>query len=261
MSEKRSMKRGFTLVEILVSMGIAGILMIFLLSLVGAGADGYAMANRDVRSRTEGRGALHFFERDFDSRVPGRALTREDDRDGSAFPSDALGFLCFKSAAAQDLTKNGGEICFARYYTAVTADGAGQVSRKLFRQFVSSADVFLQVPEDPAQAYPAPVPNDKRDEVIALNVLQFELKYLARGPSGTWLEAENWDAVQSALPAAEREAFSASLMEVTLRVVDHETARRLRTAVDWDDPSVFGTAAAPREEAAVSIFKTQIPLR
>lgn len=259
-TKKKRDRAGFTLAEILVSMAITGILMVILLSLVGSGSDSYEVAQRDIRSRIEARGALHFFQRDFDSRVGGRTITVDDASEGSGYESDAIGFLVFKIPEAQEAGKAGGEVCYTRYYTAVTPDGSGRVSRKLYRQFLSSTDTFPKIPEDPKTAFPRPSPDPATDEIIATNVVQFGIRLLDRTESGEWIDQKEFFAAQAALPEDQRGDFAPEALETTLHLTDHQTARRLTTEADWNNPGFFGTETAPKDDAPLFTYRSLLSL-
>lgn len=211
--------------------------------------------------RVEGRAALHFFEKDLSSRVRGRLLQRENEPKETDAANDELGFLCYQNSAGQETGKNGGEVCFARYYTAITPDESGKVSRKLFRQFVSSADVFPEIPEDPRQLFEPPEKDAGRDEIVAYDVAQFKLTYFVQNASGEWLNEEKWLATQSNLPETERREFSPSLLKVSLSLVDRASAHRLPRAADWEKAAAFIDSAEFPQKIKISTFQTQISLK
>ncbi|MGE9268136.1 MAG: PilW family protein [Verrucomicrobiales bacterium] len=252
--------RGFTFIEVLVSMTIATGIMVLLLSLVGSGSGGYETAQREIRARTEGRGALHFIERDLESRVKGRTMSYAEDAEGGSFSSDELGFLCLKPESAQDPAQAGGELCYVRYYTAMSADAGGGSSRKLYRQMLSSGEVFGNVPEDPKDPYPAPPTDPATDELMALNVMQFEARFLARNGAGDWIDASAWEAEQAALAEKDREDFAPAVLELLLRVIDPQTARTM-PAAEWNGGGRFGSESAVDPAAPLQSFSTRIPLK
>ncbi len=94
---------GFTLTELIVSMGMAVTLMLVVVSVMAVGSDGYGQANRRVNANVEARAALTTLTDDvagilFDDNF---VLKTGD----GTWPSGELSFLALKPRGAQDASK------------------------------------------------------------------------------------------------------------------------------------------------------------
>lgn len=213
---------GFTLAELIVSMGMAVTLMLVVVAVMAAGSDGYGQAHRRVNANVEARAALTTLADDVAGMLFDENFVRKTG-DGT-WPSGELSFLALKPRGAQDGAKASGDLCFVHYYTAVTQrleENRGPYSRKLYRRLVSSADVMEVLRDGGDFESPTVDPARDEDEPVAFNVVQFEVtpKLLQTGGSArAWQDGDE----------------RPDVIEVILRVTDNETARLLKDEGDWD---------------------------
>lgn len=244
---------GFTLAELMVSMGMAVTLMLVVVAVMGAGSDGFGQANRRVNANVEARAALTTMTDD----VAGMLF---DDNfvvktgDGT-WPSGELSFLALKPRGAQDGSKASGDLCFIHYYTAVTQpleEERGPFSRKLYRRLVSSADVMDVLRSGGDFESPAADPARIEDEPVAFNVVQFEVmpKLLETGGEAkVWQEGDG----------------QPDFIDVVLRVTDNATAGTLRAESDWDGSGplakrLLGDGSENDPGKRVQTFSVTIPM-
>jgi len=177
---------GFTLVELLVSSAVIGMLMVVLLGVTSTSLSLWRGAEEAITVDREGRAAMNWLSQDLGNMVvPPAALRPEVDlATNAAVP---LRFLTSKPADYQRADEGDvGDVCFVEYRFRDNA---------LWRGFAGSAATLAALPEFPQ------VPEEEF-EVLATNVLQFKV----------W----QWDREGNPLTG---DAL-ASTMDVRLEVVD-----------------------------------------
>jgi|GEM_PF-1975493 len=241
-------KKGFTLLELLVSMAVASGLMLLLLTLMSSSSDTYNKAARTIAQRVDGRSGIHLLKRDIAGQLGGREILYEQGTLGQAWPCDEFGFFTVKTAASQGDPNALGDVCFVRYYVAENDVFSDGYSRKLYRQFLISSNAKDVIQTGISTGAPAVDPTV--DEVIAVNVVQFSVSLWTRPDSSSaWVE---WT---TASPTAPLRA------DISLIIADSKIARRLTTSEDWDSPAKLGTPAFPKGEALLSDYSTRVSLK
>jgi prepilin-type N-terminal cleavage/methylation domain-containing protein len=207
---------GLTLIELLVAVAVSSVLVLVLAGILGNTGDIYGDTTRQMENVREGRAALERARRDLAARLPGQPVYfRRDD----AKLETALGFFAALPARAQESGRNPGDVCFIGMVTAVTPDPGGGHSRKLYRQFASSADTLQRLRERDARPLPA---DPGRDDVLAFNVLDFRANFRKRAADGSW---------QATTVPAE-----AAAVELVLRVLTADAVAAMEDPQSWLPP-------------------------
>jgi prepilin-type N-terminal cleavage/methylation domain-containing protein len=178
--------RGFTLVELMVSSAVIGMLMVVLLGVTSTSLNLWRGSEEAIAVDREGRTAMSLLAQDLANMVVPTRDPRPDvdEATNAAVP---LRFLTVKPADYQGASDgDSGDVCFVEYRFRDNA---------LFRGFAGSAETFAALPDFPD------VPDDEF-EVLATNVLQFKI----------W----QWDQDGKALAAG----TPAATLDVRLEVVD-----------------------------------------
>lgn len=241
---------GMTLLEVMVAVSISSILLLSLALILGNTSGIYADTEKTVETLRDGRAALGILRDDMAGFMgQQRGLPVVYERDDASL-STRWGFFTARSPRAQEPGRNAGDLCFVWYYTLITSDKNGRASRKLFRQFLSSADALplLGQPNPPAL-----VPDPENDDAIAFNVLDFRCEFRRRGVNGEWVAAESAEEIRQAVEVT-----------VVLRVLTNEAAGSLETAADWSPGGKEGLGFDFDEEedddASASSFRARYPL-
>ena len=237
-------RAGMTLIEVLVSVTVGSILVLAMASMLAKASDVYARADREMRVTREGRSALDRIRRDF---VGHRAEYPYFLRD-EAGPSTSWGFFTTMSAKAQESGRNAGDVCYIAYLTALTPNRDGQVSRKLYRHFESSNDAIARLRD---HKMTPPAVNPEIDDVLAYDVLDFKVRFMATGPTG--------ERVETKLPEAADTAF------LTLRLLNSKATAEMTGEADWSPPGNerlgYDFDEEEDDDANVRTFRLQVPMK
>ena len=194
---------GFTLTELIVAMGVAMVLVLGLVSLMGQGTESYRRVVDKVSEQGEARAALHYIANDASTLLPSQEVSvgiggegqgwgfREGryeewsysgegiERERGGWISDRIGFYLTLSPREQPRlgeAENLGDIAHVLYFTKVTPDDPeqpdGARSRKLFRMLSGSDRVLSAVADEDYLG--RGVDDEERGEILAYNVVQLE---------------------------------------------------------------------------------------
>jgi prepilin-type N-terminal cleavage/methylation domain-containing protein len=151
---------GFTLLELMVSSAVIGMLMMVLLGVTSTSLNLWRGSEEAISVDREGRTAMALISQDLASiLVPVEKASRPevDESTNAAVP---LRFLTTKPADYQEPDKgDNGDVCFVEYRFRDNA---------LLRGFAGSSNTFDKLPD-------FPVIPDEDFEVLATNVLQFKV--------------------------------------------------------------------------------------
>ncbi|MDP0489616.1 MAG: prepilin-type N-terminal cleavage/methylation domain-containing protein [Verrucomicrobiota bacterium JB023] len=219
--------RGFTLLEVLVSMVVGlGVILVMMNTLL-MGTRGYDASTRRIDALVEARAAMTVLADDVATMLGTSTKQFGFEENDGRFQE--IWFATLKPESAQDPEKAVGDICIVQYFTAVTEDAPitdSTVSRKLYRRLWSSGDLTAYLRNG---SLPLLTPNPDEAEAIAFNVTRFVVQPMVSmgegQPMGVW-------SLGNGTPAA---------LEVSFQVVDDDTAGLFRSEEDWDLTSDLAT--------------------
>lgn len=213
-------RRGYTMIELLVSMAITSVIMIALFSLVGQSTDSYTRTQRAVNTLSQARAFIQFFGRELSTCLPGTSMMHET---GTGEGVEASGKIAFVRTLSNDEQQAAtpGDLNLVSYRVAFTEDTLNAESPKLFRAARNPEETqnFLETPGAPS--FPADDP--ARDEPIVANVIGFTAQ--PRFYSGSPPVLQDWNTTSPELP---------SVIELTIRFLDDASAQRFRTRAEWE---------------------------
>lgn len=220
-------RRGFTLLEMLVTMTIGSVLLLVATTLLSQAGDGYDRGSGSVAAEREARAVLTQMGDDFSKAEwhPQSVL----DNAGEGWKRARLGILSLQPDDAQSEDGRSGDLCAVHYYIKDIGVGNATV-RCLMRGFKESGEVF---PALKAGSLSSMFTEEDADEPVAFGVLSFAAEPLVRDELGKW---KSWTKLPDNDPAA------AGPQAVRLRLV---IARRgllgkLVTTRDWDSSPLRG---------------------
>lgn len=243
----RSRTYGFTLVELMFSLGVGAIILLAAASFLGSSADGYARVRGSVSSERENRVLMSEMSTELSSAVFHKDMRLE--QAGAAWPTAHLGFLTLRPADAQSEDNYVGDLCAVHYYLKDLTI-SGRVVRCVMRGFRDSKQTFDALGDDVADTLFEP--DEVADEPIALRVVSFDVKPLLMDVSGKWVEAP-----QPLVDAPEA-------IRIRLVTVRPSLAGRLSTTSDWEGTSAraareLGDPAQMRSNKHLEVFESVFP--
>ena len=209
--------RGFSLIELLFSMVIGSVLLIFAATMLGSSGDGYERIGGNVASEREARALITQLAADLST-----ARFHKDElieKSTAAWPVDKLGFLSLQPAQAQSEAGRIGDVCAVHYYISDQTLGGKKV-RCLMRGFRESNETFKSLREDKVVTLFAPQPAS--DEPVAFGVISFEARPRSRDSGGQWIDWVKNDEIGP-------EAFDLKLV-----LARRDLAGKLKLPADWD---------------------------
>lgn len=245
MTPKPRTTGGFSLIELLCSMGIGSLLLLLAASVLGGSGAGYERVGGGVAAEREARALLSQMGSDLAS-----ARFHKDgvlEKSVKPWPVDRLGFLSLQPAIAQSDAGRIGDLCAVSYYVKDLVIG-GRTVRCLMRGFRPSVETFNALDQESV-----PTLFDEQepiDEPVAFGVVSFEVSPKVRDPSGRWVE---WVKNDTAGPEA---------LDVRLVIARRELAGRLELPADWDGAGthtdLLGEPSEVERNANLEVFGTLI---
>ncbi|MGB1128908.1 MAG: PilW family protein [Haloferula sp.] len=217
--------RGFTLVEMLVSMGAGMIVLVLAVTSLRSTGDGYTRSTSSMSAEREARAVLTIAAEDLSKAVRGREMVFGGG--GEGWKKDELGFLCLQPEDAQSSSQWVGDLCAVVYYLDELEIGRDSV-RCLMRGFRNSEETFDALRSDGVAGLYEP---KSVDEPVAFGVLAFEVEPLVRAGAGAWVEWTRADDAEWQGPDAVR---------MRLVVARRELMGKLRKEGDWDSSPLLG---------------------
>lgn len=219
-------KRGFTLLELLVSLAVGSLVILIILASLLRGSKDYKRIDERRHASLEARSALHAIANDLRS-ATWDSTSLFYQKSQATWPEDSVGFFLSKPRSSQSSQEAIGDMCYVYYYTAITADQRG-VSRKLFRQFISSQKAFelLKNKSDPLLI--PPTNNPEEDEPIAFDI------------AGIRIEPFYYDSQKKAIAWSPTHTSPPDYIDITLFITDKSTRIHLVTGDDWKADTPIG---------------------
>jgi prepilin-type N-terminal cleavage/methylation domain-containing protein len=242
---------GFTMVELMVSMGISTIILLVLLECFSQVLTSWTLESKREHSLREGRSGLQLLAQDLKTAITlPQASTAADEARRERFQikmaadryaSAGLAFLHTSSASRKlNATKpDRGDVKLVAYAMALSTDAGGATSQKLWRKEYATEETWKRIQAHIGAAQPLITEVEwtdftKKDtgtppkyevepvtyEAVRLEVLPLTVQ--STGTTPTLEPATTWDAKD--MPR---------YLDITLRVTNRPTATRLSTLADW----------------------------
>ncbi len=245
MKSGKHRQRGFSLIELMVSMGIGSVILLVAATMLGSTGDGYERVGGGVAAEREARALLGQLAADLST-----AVYHEDmviSKGQGRWALDRVGFLALQPPDAQSESGRVGDLCAVHYYVKDLTMG-GKTVRCLMRGFRESAETFdalrsgnlseVITAEDPA------------DDAIAFGIVAFEARPVNRDADGS---LSTWDAASERGPDA---------LQVRLIIARRELAAKLSGPGDWDGGgqagSLLGDPAQVERSGGLETYGTLI---
>lgn len=238
--------RGFTLVELIVSMAIGSIILLAAAALLGSSGESYERVGGGVAAEREARAVI--------TQLGADLATARFHKDAvvelsfGSWPADHLGFLSLQPDEAQAADKHIGDLCAVNYYLEDLVIG-GKTVRCLMRGFRESRATFEALENDTLAGLFTP--QDGIDEPVAFGVVSFQARPMVRVPGGGWT---NWEPAGITTPAA---------VDVRLVVARRALGGRLKTAADWDGSGGpgkdLGSSAEADRNPDLEVYGAMLP--
>lgn len=249
MIARKRRSRGFTLVEIMVSMTIGSMVLIAAVMILGTTGEGYERVGGGVIAEREARALLGQLKMDLAS-----ASFHEDMvvvKGSEEWPLGRLGFLTLQPDDAQLEENRLGDLCAVRYYIKDEVAG-GKVVRCLMRGFVESNRTFEQLRnKDVGSLFDTPPASSANvDEAIAFGVVSFEAIPKTRDESGKLTE---WIPDKKTSP---------DMMTLKLVIARRELMGKLKDAVAWSGKgplsSLMGKPSDSLRNKNLQVYETTV---
>jgi prepilin-type N-terminal cleavage/methylation domain-containing protein len=220
-------RRGFSLLEVLMTMAIGSVLLLVAVTMLSQAGDGYERGSGSVAAEREARAVLTQMGDDF-----AKAVWHQEtilDAGGEGWKQARTGFLSLQADDAQSESGRTGDLCAVHYYIKDIQVGRATV-RCLMRGFRESGEVF---PALKAGTFSTLFGEEDADEPVAFGVLSFSAEPLVRDNTGKW---EDWQR----LAADDPFAGSPQAIRLKLVIARRELLGKLSTTRDWDSSPLRG---------------------
>ena len=209
--------RGFTLLELMISMVIGSIVLLTAAYLIRISGEGYERIGGGVSAEREARAVIGQLTSDLST-----AIYHKDgilEKSTKSWSADRLGFLCLQPAGAQSEDGRIGDLCAVGYYIEDLTIG-GRTVRCLMRGFRESRDTFDAL--EAGAVSPLFAKRGGIDEPVAFGVVSFSVRPKTRDAVGKWTD---WIVNDGEGPEA---------LAVGLVICRRSLGGRLITTADWD---------------------------
>lgn len=231
---------GFTLIEMMVSMGVGMVVLLLGVAALKSTSDSYEHSTGSVGAEREARAVLTQAAEDLSKAVRSYDL-KIAGREGD-WRQDTLGFLCLQPADAQSPKGRIGDLCGVVYYIKDLKIGRATV-RCLMRGFRDSTETFDAVRNSEVmKLYEQQV----QDEPVAFGVISFQVDPLRRGEDGKW---EAWE--------EEEDPFGGwpEALRLRLVVAKRELVAKLRDAQAWDRHPLIGRPQDAENSKLLEVYE------
>jgi len=232
--------RGFSLIELMVTMAISSIILLVAGGLLGSSGESYSRVGGNVHAEREARALINQLSADL-AKAHFHPATLIDAGD-ETWPTDRIGCLTLQPAAAQAENNRIGDLCSTYYYLDDLTVG-GKTIRCLMRGFRDSAPTFAALRNNTVPSLFSPRKNI--DEPIAFGVVSFTARPKSTDSAGVLAD---W------IP---NEITGPEFIEIRLIVARRNLTGRLRTPADWDGASpALGDPAEAEKNSDLKVYQT-----
>lgn len=241
--------RGFTLVEMMVSMAIGSMVLLGAVMILGSTGEGYERVGGGVIAEREARALLGQLKADLASASFHKDMLIA--KGTESWPLGKVGFLTLQPDDAQLEENRLGDLCAVRYYIKDETVG-GKLVRCLMRGFVESNDTFKTLRNgDVSSLFTPPAEGaDNVDEAIAFGVVSFEVTPKTRDADG---KLSDWVANDATPP---------DLMTIRLVIARRELMGKLTDEVSWSGKGRLASLMGPPSEASrnkyLQVYETTV---
>lgn len=255
MSLKSPNPRGFTLIELMLSMAIGTIVLLLAATMLGTSGDGYERIGGNVTAEREARALIAQLTSDLGTGYFHKNTVME--KSSLSWPTDRLGFLSLQPPEAQTDGNRIGDLCAVNYSVQDLTINNKKV-RCLMRGFRDSSAAFTAVRTDTtgsptiAKLFdpvpdPSPDPLLAPDEPVAFDVVSFTARPRSRNSAGKWID---W---------VKNDTIGPDALDVSLVIARRELAGKLKTTAEWNGGnSQLGPPANADRNKYLEIYKTTI---
>lgn len=237
---KVKQKRGFTILELLVSMAVAVVLMVCGMAVLNVVTRGYRDAHEWSVAEREARAVFHQVERDLNSLVMSERIWVYASKAG--WPTDSIGFFGLKPEPEADWV-NGDLVALRYYVSSIQIDG---VLIQCLMRGVDSEDELYETIRDGEEANWLSRQLEQ-DEPIGFAVLAFEVKPMTWS-DGQWVE---WDRKESMPP---------DCVKLRLVIAKPGLLERLNRMDHWGRSQWLGDYKDAPLQKGLEVFETKIDL-
>lgn len=240
-------RRGFTLVEVMVSMVIGSMVLLAAVAVLRATGDGYERLGGGVGAEREARALLGQIQADLAT-----ACFHEDvriDKGAESWPLGTIGFLTLQPDDSQLDENRIGDLCAVRYYVKDQKVG-GKIVRCLMRGFTESNETFEKLKSGSVESLfqeQSSTASSDTDEAIAFGVVSFEVTPKTREESG---RLSDWQDKKVAPDA----------VAVRLVVARRELMGKLADSASWSGKgrlaSLLGLPAEAERNKNLQVYET-----
>jgi prepilin-type N-terminal cleavage/methylation domain-containing protein len=223
--ERRPQSQAFTLIEMLVSMGVLAVLVMAMMALVDGASDLWRKSESRTDACREARAALTVMTRDLRNAVTGTNLNLmkfnlQSGVVGTNYGSNVF-FLASLPASAQEANSKS-DVCEVGFFLALDRTPAStNRSLNLYRYFRSSNQTFSDMIS--GSLFTDITANASSEELLARNVLGMKITPVSSS-GGDWTPF-----------APTPEAPLPEVIEITLLTLEPDVARKLEDLDRWVD--------------------------
>jgi len=236
----RRLSSGFTLVEMMVSMGVGTIVLLLAVTSLRSTGDGYNQSTNSMAAEREARAILTIATEDLSKAVAGSEMVFGEG--GTGWRQDRLGFLCLQPADAQSPDDRVGDLCGVVYYLSDLEIGRDTV-RCLMRGFRDSEETFDALRAGTVDSLYA---DQGVDEPVAFGVLAFEVDPLLRESGGGWAP---WSR------ASDAEWDGPDAVKMRLVVARRELMGKLKDSGDWESSPLLGNPEDAEDSSDLEVYE------
>lgn len=245
--KSKLLRRGFTLLEVLISVGLLAMLSLILFAVLESTSRLWHENERRVDSYREARAALNLITRELQTWFPlnvalGRSLViNPEPSDSIALPAstaatsvaDSIWFTSLIPPKLQNPQKNKSDLCAVGYYLAWTPNpgAGGGSSYKLYRHFRSSDETFESIANNSPLYFDIRAAVDDNNDILARNITSLKIRPYELNSSG------NLTLISPVSHLGPPQNVRPRLIEIEIRAINAETAAKLSTRADWEDPN------------------------